>query len=67
MQIFCVKDIRSKYVTAHREYMTGKMSYEEFLPIKKEWAEASKSIAKKRGQCYSQIEKDLANKYPQTI
>lgn len=43
--------------------MAGEITYEEFLPVKKEWAELSRELSKMQKTHFTKIEEDLAKKY----
>lgn len=60
-----VKDARAKYGEAYTRYMNGNLTWEEFEPIKKEWAIYSAQVGKLARANGRAIEKDLELKYGQ--
>lgn len=60
-----VKEVREQFAQAHTRFMNGSLTWDEFEPIKKEWAAISAEIGRARRANSKQIEKDLQKKYGQ--
>jgi len=61
--IRAIRSIRERYTKSLSKYMAGEITYEEFLPVKKEWAELSRELSKMQKTHFTKIEEDLAKKY----
>jgi hypothetical protein len=58
-----IAKLKEKFDRAYTLYLKGAISWSEFEPVKKEWAEAAKKIGEVSRKSYRDIEKDLKVKY----